>query len=881
MSEEPNAPKVPEPMDETPLDERALEKAPGDDSSTPQLSGDRRRVTGDLEPVDAKPSAPQAPDAPLQKPQSTGELLPDKSSADQRRVTGDLEPPRARPSAPEAPDALLPRPPSTGDLLPEKPSASKPQDSGRTESLMRRLTGSLRRSTGPLDKTGPLPASPPDLPGQDVDDAFGKRPPAEPRASAGEGAPPSQGEPKPAAPASQESPNLVRRITGSLRRITGPLGDSSSLRPSTAEEKSQEAAAGGTPGSGGLGERRKRSTGPLGSVIAGFLRGPAAEERPVTQPQPEDYVLEIRQDLASEQVEQPKKQQGSGLLKMITSGFKRMTGTLGGTGRVPASQVEVTELRPEAEAPAELEARPSEIEAEIEEVLLEDRLSGTAVSEPPAWAEPEDIVIELGPPEPGAFDLEEPQPARPEAEPDTLLGDEPISLLDSGAIAALEKAEEEAQQVEAGTDWMTEIRQEAAEADKAASADEEEKRKGVTSPLREFIAGILRPEEKQPLPEDSEVSDDLVTGRLGLDALEAPPAQAGVAEDLIQPEQTEAEEEPGEELGLFVPYDPLQPSQDTSNIFTLSPEDEQLLWGAAPEELAAGEPAVEPETLPSSEAWDLLQIGQQAPEAAEEAETDEIISPPGVETVPILGPTKPLKRRTTGQLRREEQRKPFEDIRSVLLEDYIEAERQRQGKAPAREHPAAAAVALEIGEAAAPRPSGLGAWLETRTTLQKIILVELVLVVLALVTAVPFFTYMLLRGNQAAAVTPSQLPADLPYPTGLTLPGGWQFQLGRSTMRNTIWTPVQGEWLEGTEVRRVVALPWNRQTEAVVRSFQAGDEVELQLSNADLLRYTVEWVEQVPVEDTTIYTGNTPSLVIILYDGEEEAAERWVVFCKR
>jgi len=100
-------------------------------------------------------------------------------------------------------------------------------------------------------------------------------------------------------------------------------------------------------------------------------------------------------------------------------------------------------------------------------------------------------------------------------------------------------------------------------------------------------------------------------------------------------------------------------------------------------------------------------------------------------------------------------------------------------------------------------------------------------------------------------------------------------------MVDNVWKPVQSEWLEGTELRRVVALPWNRQTEAVVRSFQAGDVVEMQMSNKDVTRYTVEKVEKVRVEDTTIYSGTTPSLVIILYTDDKEAVDRWVVFCKR
>ena len=94
------------------------------------------------------------------------------------------------------------------------------------------------------------------------------------------------------------------------------------------------------------------------------------------------------------------------------------------------------------------------------------------------------------------------------------------------------------------------MRQEAVEAEKSAE-DTGEKPRGITSPLRDFIAGILRPEEKQIPSADAEVSDELVTGRLGLDqapgiveeeaaALTIPAAEEGTAETIL-PETDELE----------------------------------------------------------------------------------------------------------------------------------------------------------------------------------------------------------------------------------------------------------------------------------------------------------------------------------------------------
>jgi hypothetical protein len=163
--------------------------------------------------------------------------------------------------------------------------------------------------------------------------------------------------------------------------------------------------------------------------------------------------------------------------------------------------------------------------------------------------------------------------------------------------------------------------------------------------------------------------------------------------------------------------------------------------------------------------------------------------------------------------------------------------------------------------------------------MQKILLVEAVLVAVALLVAVPYFVSLITRGQaevqQIDLLVPRSLPPGMPYPTGLTLPGGWHFALTKSTIAGGEWKPAGGEWLEGTELRRVVALPWNRQTEAVVQTFQTGDVVEITLSNDATVRYRVTAIERVPVDQVRVYTDIRPSLAVILY--REDSDERWVV----
>src|SRR3972149_1085479 len=83
----------------------------------------------------------------------------------------------------------------------------------------------------------------------------------------------------------------------------------------------------------------------------------------------------------------------------------------------------------------------------------------------------------------------------------------------------------------------------------------------------------------------------------------------------------------------------------------------------------------------------------------------------------------------------------------------------------------------------------------------------------------------LLLYNVYQQLTPKEPPAVVstrPYPTSVSLPGGWSFILGKGALQDGKWNPKGAEWLEGTEVCRWVALPWSRQLEAVIRNLNPG-----------------------------------------------------------
>ena len=118
---------------------------------------------------------------------------------------------------------------------------------------------------------------------------------------------------------------------------------------------------------------------------------------------------------------------------------------------------------------------------------------------------------------------------------------------------------------------------------------------------------------------------------------------------------------------------------------------------------------------------------------------------------------------------------------------------------------------------------------------------------------------------------------NIVHPTRLSLPGGWSFDLGEGQVNNGKWTPQGAEWLVGTEISRWVALPWSLQLEAVLRTLKSDDQIELQMSNFDVLTFNVHSIQQMTMQELLSSDAKTPSLVIVLYNDKEADGTFWVV----
>ena len=138
-----------------------------------------------------------------------------------------------------------------------------------------------------------------------------------------------------------------------------------------------------------------------------------------------------------------------------------------------------------------------------------------------------------------------------------------------------------------------------------------------------------------------------------------------------------------------------------------------------------------------------------------------------------------------------------------------------------------------------------------------------------------FASLIIYRVYQQSRPQPVQEVSNLPYPASVSLPGGWSFKLGKGALQNGIWEPKGPEWLQGTEVCRWVALPWSRQLEAVIRTLNPKDPIQLTMSNNDQFTYEVYSVRQLTPEEMQKLDSNSACLLLILT--QPDAEKRWVL----
>ena len=97
------------------------------------------------------------------------------------------------------------------------------------------------------------------------------------------------------------------------------------------------------------------------------------------------------------------------------------------------------------------------------------------------------------------------------------------------------------------------------------------------------------------------------------------------------------------------------------------------------------------------------------------------------------------------------------------------------------------------------------------------------------------------------------------------------FVLSQGSITNGKWEPAQAEWLEGTEICRWVSLPYGKQLEAVFRTLNPGDRIDLVMSNYDHWSYRVRSVTDIQAFELSDMDKNYPSLLLILTNPDSDS----------
>jgi len=104
---------------------------------------------------------------------------------------------------------------------------------------------------------------------------------------------------------------------------------------------------------------------------------------------------------------------------------------------------------------------------------------------------------------------------------------------------------------------------------------------------------------------------------------------------------------------------------------------------------------------------------------------------------------------------------------------------------------------------------------------------------------------------------------------------GFTFVLGEGEVQDGVWQPTGAEWLAGTELRRVVAVPYSPDLANAVSRLHDEDTVALRLRSGEVVEYRVTQAARVKRHQIEALTERAPSIAVLLYG--ERAGERWVV----
>ncbi len=101
------------------------------------------------------------------------------------------------------------------------------------------------------------------------------------------------------------------------------------------------------------------------------------------------------------------------------------------------------------------------------------------------------------------------------------------------------------------------------------------------------------------------------------------------------------------------------------------------------------------------------------------------------------------------------------------------------------------------------------------------------------------------------------------------------FSLKQAKLKDGEWLPAVAEWLPGTELRRVIAVPYTQEVGDAVGGMTYGDDITLRLRSGEVVKYRLTDILRLKRYEIECMNSLRPSIVVILHG--ERSGDRWVL----
>jgi hypothetical protein len=105
--------------------------------------------------------------------------------------------------------------------------------------------------------------------------------------------------------------------------------------------------------------------------------------------------------------------------------------------------------------------------------------------------------------------------------------------------------------------------------------------------------------------------------------------------------------------------------------------------------------------------------------------------------------------------------------------------------------------------------------------------------------------------------------------------GGFSYVLSVGQVRNGEWAPTGAEWLYGTSLRRVIAIPYEPDLVRTLTGMTPDTVIQLRLRNGEVVQYRVMQASRVPRQQIEVMVDRKPGIAVILHG--EPTPDRWVL----